>query len=357
MASVVDFIPATGIAKSVRLDGVTYPSIARAATALGCSKASLSIAIRENRGDQFVTDLKKRRAGLWVGSKWFATQTQVAEHLGVTPAAVNKAIKAGRPLEDLGMGRDHLRKEITIHGKTYASSFEAARATGYSDGHIRDMARQNRLDALAEKPREPRANLLTAAKPIAIRGFQYPSLKAAARELGLHPTTVFKHAANGNAEKLGFGPNRTSTRLRYKHWITAVRQLQPTEPVFEAELEAFAARLTSDVGHEVKPTTSAIRQALSGSPLCNQSMNGRIVSSIRRLMQRSAGTLERPVVQLEKPESDLDAEMVRMLVQIRLCTIDDAPEDAPAFADGADVTPDRLVALNIWATASLDVLS
>lgn len=105
------------------------------------------------------------------------------------------------------MGR-RLYRDIIIRGEVYPSIRAAARALGVTHSTVLKAYHAGRLDGVGLGESYPRA------MPVRIRGVVYPSVTAAAAALGVGPSAISQALARGAEDRVGLKlsarrPNRT----------------------------------------------------------------------------------------------------------------------------------------------------
>ena len=143
----------------VRIRGVTYPSLTAAARALGVPIPTVMRALDKGTLETCGLD----HFGGFINGQYFPTKTAAARAQGVTECAFRYAVKTGRTV--------------------WISASNLPR------------------------PRDPAARravvLSNEATPIKLRGVAYPSIRAAARGLGMSSSAVSRALEKGTLEKCG----------------------------------------------------------------------------------------------------------------------------------------------------------
>lgn len=113
----------------------------------------------------------------------YPSRAAAARALGVTVDAMNKALAEGR-LDTVGLGQaGRAAMAVMIRGKTYPSARAAARALRVTPGAIYQALSKGRIDRVGLPPSPRRA----ASKPVILGGFSWPSLRSASLDLGFVP--------------------------------------------------------------------------------------------------------------------------------------------------------------------------
>jgi hypothetical protein len=132
---------------------------------------------------------------------------------------------------------------ITIRGTTYPSRTAAADALGLSVSAISSAAINGTLDVVGTYAETNGHKLATATMPVVIRGKRYPSIKAAAKALGISRHSISTLLARDRIDQAGKG--------RGNHG----KQRPPI------------AAIPIKIGPTTYPSTRAAAKAL-GIPLC-----------------------------------------------------------------------------------------
>lgn len=92
--------------------------------------------------------------------------------------------------------RQYIRREITIRGVTYPSIAAAARELGISDSALRGAYARGTENRIGEGQMK---------KPIVVRGVMFESMMQASREMGLSLSTIYGAIERGTLDRLGLG--------------------------------------------------------------------------------------------------------------------------------------------------------
>lgn len=161
-----------GNSKPVTINGITYPSRARAGEALGVPAATISS--KAIRGVLEKVGVDQRRKPVVLDGVSYETQAEAAKALGFTNQVMSSRIKGiirkTRPC----------RIPVTIRGVEYPSMEAAARSVGVCAPTIRTARLKGTLDKVG----------LPTGNPCIIGGVKYRTQKAAAAALGVSKRTI-----------------------------------------------------------------------------------------------------------------------------------------------------------------------
>lgn len=137
--------------RNIVIRGITYPTAQHAARALGVSDTTVMLAVRRGKLDTCGTGASHPKPmPVHVGGRDFPTARAAAEHFGVTPGAIYKAIDDGEP-ERIGQPQEyngHRSRAFSIGGQTWPSMSAASRALGFGHGYIAQAIRKNRHSSM-----------------------------------------------------------------------------------------------------------------------------------------------------------------------------------------------------------------